>query len=75
MSSERQFMSMPSHLTCLASNPKQLSCPKKAMVEKRYESKVAAKNSYDGRLIAKNLVPMIQMNLCCFLHRFGTIFT
>jgi len=37
--------------------------PKKAIVKKDAKSKVAAKKWLDGRLMAKNLITTIQVNL------------
>jgi len=44
---------------------KKCAAPKKAIAKKDVKSKVAAKNGWDGRLIAKILITPIQLNLCC----------
>jgi len=47
---------------------KKCVAPKKAIVKKDVKSKVAAKKWLDVRLMAKNLIMTIQVNLCCLLH-------
>jgi len=57
---------------------KKVCGPKKAILKKDVKSKVAPRNGCDGSLMAKFLIPTIQVNLCCPLYislGFGIKFT
>jgi len=47
--------------------------PKKAIVKKDGKSKVGAKKWLDGRLIAKNLITTIQVNLVPNLYSWAVL--
>jgi len=47
---------------------KKCAAPKQVIVKKDVKSKVAGKKWLDGRLMAKILIPTIEVNLCCLLQ-------